>query len=67
MKIQPEFLNLLRSLKPFVNEQGVVALTTLENVFEILEDPKVQALYKNMETFAAMRKTRPTQPGEDTT
>lgn len=63
MKIQPEFLNLLRSLKPFVNEQGKVALATLENVFEILEDPKVQSLYQNMETFAHLMKSR--KPGQE--
>lgn len=57
MKIQPEVVNFLRSLKPFVNQQGVVALTTLENVFEILEDPKVETLFKNMETFSALMKT----------
>jgi len=63
MKPQPEFINLLRSLKPFVNEQGKVALTTLENVFEILEDPKVQSLYQNMETFAQLMKAQ--RPGPD--
>lgn len=58
MKVQPEVINFLRSLKPFVNQQGVVALTTLENVFEILEDPKVQTLFKNMETFSSLMKSQ---------
>lgn len=58
MKIQPEVVNFLRSLKPFVNQQGVVALTTLENVFEILEDPKVETLFKNMETFSTLMKSQ---------
>ena len=56
MSGQTEFINFLKSLKPFVNKQGVAALDTLENFFEILEDPKVQRLTNNIQTFTALRK-----------
>lgn len=58
MYSQPEVMNFLRSLKPFVNQQGVAALETLETVFELMDDPKVQALNRNVETFRAMMKTQ---------
>lgn len=56
MSEQTEMINFLRSLKPFVNKQGVAALETLENVFDLLEDPKVERLNSNIQAFSALRK-----------
>jgi hypothetical protein len=55
---QPEVINLLRSLKPFVNQQGVVALETVESMFELLDDPKVQAFNRNVATFKSLMKVQ---------
>ncbi|NLL19726.1 MAG: hypothetical protein GX262_11995 [Clostridia bacterium] len=58
MSSQPEVINLLRSLKPFVNQQGVVALETVESMFELLDDPKVQAFNRNVATFKSLMKVQ---------
>lgn len=62
MNGQPEITNLLRSLKPFVNKQGVLALDTLENVFAILDDPKMKTLSSNLESFSILRKEQRQKP-----
>lgn len=61
---QTEMINFLRSLKPFVNKQGVAALDTLENVFDILDDPKVERLNSNIQSFSNLRKQQVLQAKE---
>ena len=53
-----EINNFLRSLKPFVNREGVAALETLENFFELLDDPKVQSFAHNVRTFTSMMREK---------
>lgn len=65
MSSQPEVINLLRSLKPFVNQQGVAALETVESMFELLEDPKVQAFNRNVAKFKSLMKVQLQSQNED--
>jgi len=58
---QTEIINFLRSLKPFVNKQGVEALNTLENVFDLLNDPKVGQLTSSVQSFSNLRKEQSLQ------
>ncbi|HHX50184.1 MAG TPA: hypothetical protein GX711_01955 [Clostridia bacterium] len=55
---QPEINNFLRSLKPFVNQEGVTALEALENFFDLLDDPKVQSFANNVRTFTTMMREK---------
>ena len=65
---QTEIIGFLQSLKPFVNKQGIVALNTLENIFNLLSDPKVEELTSNVQSFTNLRKKdlRPNKEKEET-
>lgn len=64
MSGQEEIINFLRSLKPFVNKQGVAALNTLENVFDLMNDSKVEQLTTNIHNFSNLRKEQLLQSKE---